>query len=314
MDDGARQMSEAGASPLPSAARVRALQTRLLSWYEENRRDLPWRRTTDPYAILVSEIMLQQTQVPRVTPRFLEWLEVWPTLESLAGAPLAEVLQRWQGLGYNNRARRLQECAAAAVAAAPDGGPAELPRTLDGLRALPGIGPYTARAVLVFAHNDDLAAVDANVRRVLTHELGLPGDLTGTETPGGRRRGAAARPQPRLAQRAHGLRVPGADGARHRHRAAHAADRVRGITAAEAIPPAAAAARRRTAAAHGSGPSAGTAARRDRRHRASGSPETASSARRTGRRAWRDTRRPGTLSPCSPTSTSSPCRRGPWSP
>ena len=160
---------------------MRALQTRLLSWYEESRRDLPWRRTTDPYAILVSEIMLQQTQVPRVTPRFLEWLEEWPTLESLAGAPLAEVLRRWQGLGYNNRARRLQECAAAAVAAAADGGSAELPRTLDGLRALPGIGPYTARAVLVFAHNADLAAVDANVRRVLTHELGLPGDLTSTE-------------------------------------------------------------------------------------------------------------------------------------
>jgi A/G-specific adenine glycosylase len=173
-------MSPRGASPLPSPRRTRALQRRLLGWYEENRRDLPWRRTTDPYAILVSEIMLQQTQVPRVTPRFLEWLEAWPTLESLAGAPLSDVLQRWQGLGYNNRARRLQECAVAAVAAAPDG-PAELPRTLDGLRALPGIGPYTARAVLVFAHNDDLAAVDANVRRVLTHELGLPRDLGGVE-------------------------------------------------------------------------------------------------------------------------------------
>ena len=174
-------MSPAGASPLPSPRRTRALQQRLLAWYADNRRDLPWRRTTDPYAILVSEIMLQQTQVPRVTPRFVEWLEAWPTLESLAAAPLADVLQRWQGLGYNNRARRLQECAAAAVAAAPDGRPAELPRTLDGLRALPGIGPYTARAVLIFAHNDDLAAVDANVRRVLTHELGLPGDLTDAE-------------------------------------------------------------------------------------------------------------------------------------
>jgi len=174
-------MSPSGASPLPPRRRVLALQRRLLDWYGENRRDLPWRRTTDPYAILVSEIMLQQTQVPRVAPRFLEWLEAWPTLESLAGAPLTDVLRRWQGLGYNNRARRLQECAAAAVATAPDGRAAELPRTLDGLRALPGIGPYTARAVLVFAHNDDLAAVDANVRRVLTHELGLPGDLSDAE-------------------------------------------------------------------------------------------------------------------------------------
>ena len=171
-------MSPAGASPLPSSRRTRALQKRLLAWYEENRRDLPWRHTTDPYAVLVSEIMLQQTQVPRVAPRFVAWLEAWSDLESLATAPLADVLQHWQGLGYNNRARRLQECAAAAVAASPDGRPAALPRSVDGLRALPGIGPYTARAVLIFAHNDDLAAVDANVRRVLTHELDLAGDLT----------------------------------------------------------------------------------------------------------------------------------------
>jgi len=170
-----------GAATLPSWPRVRALQTRLLDWYAVNRRDLPWRRTTDPYAILVSEVMLQQTQVPRVVPRFGEWLDAWPDLESLAGAPLSAVLQRWQGLGYNTRARRLQECAAAAVSAAPGGRRAELPRSLDGLRALPGIGPYTARAVLIFAHNDDLAAVDANVRRVLTHELELPADLRGRD-------------------------------------------------------------------------------------------------------------------------------------
>ena len=174
-------MSPADAAPLPSPQRARALQQRLLTWYAGNRRDLPWRRTTDPYAVLVSEIMLQQTQVPRVTPRFLEWLEVWPDLEHLAAAPLADVLRRWQGLGYNSRARRLRECAAGAVAVAPRGRPAELPRTLAGLQGLPGIGPYTARAVLIFAHNDDLAAVDANVRRVLTHELSLPGDLTDRE-------------------------------------------------------------------------------------------------------------------------------------
>ena len=163
-----------GAFSLPGPRRVRALQDRLLTWYAENRRDLPWRHTTDPYAVLVSEIMLQQTQVPRVVPRFGEWLEAWPDLESLAAAPLADVLLRWQGLGYNIRARRLQECARAVAA---DGHRAELPRSLDGLRALPGIGPYTAHAVLIFAHNEDLAAVDANVRRVLTHELDLPEDL-----------------------------------------------------------------------------------------------------------------------------------------
>jgi A/G-specific adenine glycosylase len=165
------------ADVIPSPRRTSALQSRLLDWYAEHRRDLPWRRTTDPYAILVSEIMLQQTQVPRVVPRFVDWLETWPDLESLAAAPLAEVLRRWQGLGYNNRARRLQACAQAAAAGSPAGERAELPRSPQGLRALPGIGPYTARAVLVFAHNADLAAVDANVRRVLTHELELPEDL-----------------------------------------------------------------------------------------------------------------------------------------
>ena len=171
-------MSGTGTS-LPSARRLRALQARLLDWYAGHRRDLPWRRTTDPYAVLVSEVMLQQTQVPRVAPRFLDWMAEWPDLESLAAAPLADVLRRWQGLGYNNRARRLHACAHAAVATAPAGARAELPRTLEELRTLPGIGPYTARAVLIFAHNEDLAAVDANVRRVLTHELDLPEDLSG---------------------------------------------------------------------------------------------------------------------------------------
>jgi A/G-specific adenine glycosylase len=160
---------------LSAPATVAGLQSRILGWYAANGRDLPWRRTTDPYAILVSEIMLQQTQVPRVVPKFTGFLAVYPRLEDLAEAPLDDVLRLWKGLGYNNRARRLRDCAATAVAA--DSGPARLPRTRDGLRALPGIGPYTARAVLAFAHNDDVAAVDANVRRVLTHELNLPADL-----------------------------------------------------------------------------------------------------------------------------------------
>jgi len=155
-------------------ATVAEMQERILGWYAVNGRDLPWRRTTDPYAILVSEIMLQQTQAPRVIPKFAAFLAVYPRLEDLAEAPLDDVLRVWKGLGYNNRARRLRDCA---VVAAGRGGPTELPRSFDGLRELPGIGPYTACAVLAFAHNDDVAAVDANVRRVLTHELSLPADL-----------------------------------------------------------------------------------------------------------------------------------------
>lgn len=162
----------------PAAARVAALQRRLLAWYAANGRDLPWRRDRDPYAVLVSEIMLQQTQVPRVVLKYAEFLRAFPTLETLASSPLAEVLQVWRGLGYNNRAERLRRCAAACVAQAASGAPAALPDRLDELRALPGIGPYTSRAVLVFAHNADLAAVDANVRRVLTWELDLAEDLS----------------------------------------------------------------------------------------------------------------------------------------
>jgi A/G-specific adenine glycosylase len=121
--------------------------------------------------------MLQQTQVPRVVPKYKEFLHLFPTLEALAERPLTDVLRAWRGLGYNNRAERLWRCAREVVARCETDRPAELPAELAGLLALPGIGPYTARAVLVFAHNADLAAVDANVRRVLTHALDLAPDL-----------------------------------------------------------------------------------------------------------------------------------------
>ena len=159
-------------------ATVGALRRRVFGWYAEHRRDLPWRRSTDPYAVLVSEIMLQQTQVSRVVPRFERWMAGYPTLEALADTPLRDVLAEWSGLGYNNRAERLRRAAQAVAAAAADGAAAALPTSVEGLHALPGVGPYTARAVLIFARNADLAAVDANVRRVLTHELRLPHDLT----------------------------------------------------------------------------------------------------------------------------------------
>jgi A/G-specific adenine glycosylase len=128
----------------------------LLTWYAEHGRDLPWRRTRDPYAILVSEVMLQQTQVERVVPRYLEWLERWPTAESLAAAAAADVIRAWQGLGYNRRVLNLHR---AAQRVAESGWP-------DDLRELPGVGPYTAAAIGNFAFGRDELPVDTNVERV----------------------------------------------------------------------------------------------------------------------------------------------------
>ncbi len=128
----------------------------LLAWYDENGRELPWRKTRDPYAILVSEVMLQQTQVDRVIPRWRAWLERWPTVEALAAASPAEVILAWQGLGYNRRAVSLHR---AACLVAEEGWP-------DDLTGLPGVGTYTAAAVGNFAFGVDILPVDTNVRRV----------------------------------------------------------------------------------------------------------------------------------------------------
>jgi A/G-specific adenine glycosylase len=128
----------------------------LLAWYGLNERDLPWRATRDPYAILVSEVMLQQTQVERVIPRYLAWLERWPTATALASARAAEVIREWQGLGYNRRALALHR---AAQAIAREGWP-------DDLTRLPGVGPYTAAAVRNFAFGENVLPRDVNVDRV----------------------------------------------------------------------------------------------------------------------------------------------------
>jgi A/G-specific adenine glycosylase len=128
----------------------------LLDWYQEHGRDLPWRRTHDPYAILVSEVMLQQTQVERVVPRYVAWLERWPTVEALAAAPAAAVIREWQGLGYNRRALSLHR---AAQRVAARGWP-------NDLTELPGVGRYTADAVARFAFDSAVLPVDTNVRRV----------------------------------------------------------------------------------------------------------------------------------------------------
>ena len=128
----------------------------LLAWYGRHGRDLPWRRTTDPYAILVSEVMAQQTQVDRVVPRWQRWMERWPTVDALAAASPADVIREWQGLGYNRRALALHR---AAQQVAAHGWP-------DDLTELPGVGRYTADAVACFAHGRDVLPVDVNVRRV----------------------------------------------------------------------------------------------------------------------------------------------------
>jgi len=146
---------------------LREIRGALLGWYAAEHRDFPWRRTRDPYAVLVSEVMLQQTQASRVAERFPRFLARFPTVGALAAASPADVLAEWSGLGYNRRALTLQR---AAVAIARDGWPADRAR----LERLPGIGPYTARAVASLAYGSAVGVVDTNVRRWLLRRFGGP--------------------------------------------------------------------------------------------------------------------------------------------
>ena len=136
--------------------RVPGVERALSSWFREHGRDLPWRKTRDPYSVLVSELMLQQTQVERVIPRWVAWIERWPTAEALAAASPAEAIRAWQGLGYNRRALALHR---AATVIAEHGWP-------DDLTELPGVGRYTADAVRNFAFGEAVLPEDVNVRRV----------------------------------------------------------------------------------------------------------------------------------------------------
>ncbi len=138
----------------------------VLTWGLPRLRDLPWRQTRDPWAVLVSEVMLQQTQVPRVIPKWHAFLDAFPTTEVCAAAPLGDVLRLWQGLGYPRRARNLHAAAAAVEQLGM------FPATLEGLLALPGVGAYTARAVLAFAFEADAAVVDTNIARIFARYHG----------------------------------------------------------------------------------------------------------------------------------------------
>jgi A/G-specific adenine glycosylase len=154
------------ADDLTDGAALARIRSSLLGWYADGHRDFPWRRTTDPYAVLVSEVMLQQTQAARVAERFPAFMSRFPTAASLSTAPEADVLTAWSGLGYNRRALALRRAAAAVATRG-------WPDDVAALERLPGIGPYTARAVASLAFGEPVGVVDTNVRRWLVRRFGL---------------------------------------------------------------------------------------------------------------------------------------------
>ncbi len=147
-----------------SEIKIKNFQKKIFTWWEINKRSLPWRETTDPYFIMISEVMLQQTQVNRTIDKYLEFINEFPTLEKLANAPVASVLKAWSGLGYNRRALWLHEAANQLTKLK------EFPRTAEELLKIKGIGPYTSKSILIFAFNYDFATVDTNIRRILITE------------------------------------------------------------------------------------------------------------------------------------------------
>lgn len=158
---------------VPQAA-IAIFKSKILSWYKLHKRVLPWRDTGNPYHVLVSEYMLQQTQVARVLPFFLRWIEKYPDLTSLAKSKQADVLALWNGLGYNNRVIRLRESAIKIVKEHN----AIIPSDYTTLKKLPGIGDYMASSIPAFAYNKTLPVIDINIRRVLINEFQLPTDIS----------------------------------------------------------------------------------------------------------------------------------------
>jgi len=157
-----------------SPAQITSFRRKILAFYRKHGRVLPFRETKNPYNIAIAEIMLQQTQVERVIPKYLAWIDRWPDWQKLAEASRQELLTMWSGLGYNRRALYLGDMARAIVERF--GG--TLPSSPEELRMLPGIGPYTANAILIFAFNFPLITIDTNIRRVLIHELELPVNIS----------------------------------------------------------------------------------------------------------------------------------------
>ena len=157
-----------------SQNKVQSFQRKIWRFYEKHRRDLPFRHITDPYRVTVSEFMLQQTQVERVIPKYRAWIARWPSWRALSGATTREALSAWSGLGYNRRALYLRNMACEITRDFHG----RLPREIEGLKRFPGIGEYTARAILIFSDNAPLAALDTNIRQVILCEFDLPGDLS----------------------------------------------------------------------------------------------------------------------------------------
>ncbi len=160
-----------------SQKQIQAFHKKIFDFYNKHKRDLPWRKTRNLYYIMVSEVMLQQTQVPRVIDKYNEWIKTFPTIQELAEAPLEKVLKAWNGLGFNSRGKRLHDAAKIIQKQHKE----KIPQTPEELETLPGIGPYTSRAILIFANNKDLATVDTNIRRIFIHEFKLDEKISDKE-------------------------------------------------------------------------------------------------------------------------------------
>ena len=158
---------------------IKIIQANILSWYNTHGRKLPRRETTDPYAIHISEVMLQQTQVDRVIPYFHQWMKDFPDYQTLAQASKSDLLTHWSGLGFNSRALRLQACAQEIVkTVGANTIRLKLPKDRAELQKLPGIGPYTSAAIMAFARNLPVPVIDTNIRRVLIFLFKLPETIT----------------------------------------------------------------------------------------------------------------------------------------